>query len=300
MNWFRENRFLGTFFVVFGVATIAALAFLFFARSGWSEATMRYENNATELARLQRLTPFPSGPNLRKMQAHADDYSSAVAKLKDELRPRMLPVAPLAPNEFQSRLRVAVNATAEKARAAKVKLPDHFFLGFEEFGSRLPDTAAAPLLGQELAQVEMLTNIMIDAHVDSIGALRLISRPDASATAAASLAKKPAGAAATAAPKLIERNVVETSFVSTPTAARRVLNAISGAGEQFFILRLVHVRNEKDKGPPREQTPEATSAATPAATPPPGKAPAGQALNFIVGNEHIETSARIEMVRFTY
>ena len=62
-------------------------------------------------------------------------------------------------------------AVADKARANKVKLPDNFALGFEEFTAALPNTAAAPLLGQELSQVELLMNILIDAHVDGVTAL---------------------------------------------------------------------------------------------------------------------------------
>jgi hypothetical protein len=60
----------------------------------------------------------------------------------------------------------------------------------------------------------------------------------------------------------------------------------------------LYVRNEKDQGPLREKSAEPTPA--PAASPAPNQpAPAG-ALSFIVGNEHIEVSARIEMLRFTF
>ena len=89
------------------------------------------------------------------------------------------------------------------------------------------------------------------------------------------------------------RNVIEATFVSSPGASRRVLNQITAAEKQFYIIRLLQVRNEKDKGPPRESGPEPPAAAS-AATPTPGGAP----LKFIVGSEHIETSARVELVRF--
>jgi hypothetical protein len=60
----------------------------------------------------------------------------------------------------------------------------------------------------------------------------------------------------------------------------------------------LYVHNEKDKGPPREKTAGPTPAETTQANP----AQQGQAapLNFIVGNEHIEVSARIEMLRFNF
>src|ERR1043165_280517 len=106
MNWFRENRFLARFFVAFAVALLLALWFFVSARSDWNEASSRFRNVAAELNRLERLAPYPSADNLRKMKGHAEDYSAALAKLKDELKARVAPAQPMAPNEFQSRLRI--------------------------------------------------------------------------------------------------------------------------------------------------------------------------------------------------
>lgn len=299
MNWFRENRFLGGFLVTFGVCLLAALWFLFSAKSDWDEATARFTNASTELNRLERLSPYPSTDNLRKMKAHVEDYSSALAKLKDELKVRVVPVPAMAPNEFQSRLRVALNAVTDKARANKVKLPDKFYLGFDDFVSALPSEAAAPLLGQELVQFEWLVNSLLDAHVDAVSSFRRGPLPEertsAPLTTATAAGAKPAGPAATDS-KLFERNVVELSFFSTPGAARKVINQIAGANQQFCIIRQLHVRNEKEKGPPRESAGE-TSAASVSSSP--VKTAPAAALNFIVGNEKIETTAKIEIVRFT-
>ncbi|PYK52523.1 MAG: hypothetical protein DME47_08730, partial [Verrucomicrobia bacterium] len=74
--------------------------------------------------------------------------------------------------------------------------------------------------------------------------------------------------------------------------------------EQFFIIRAIYVKNQKDKGRPRE-TAAGARAAIPLPTPvvPAGVSPAPAAtpagpLNFIVGNEHIDLSARVELVNF--
>ena len=103
-------------------------------------------------------------------------------------------------------------------------------------------------------------------------------------------------------PKLIERSVLDVTFASSPSAARRVVNQIASANQQFFIIRTLHVTNEKDKGPTRAQSttqsPEVESAAPSASASPAAKSNA--ALNFIVGNEHIQTTASIELVRFTF
>jgi hypothetical protein len=105
---------------------------------------------------------------------------------------------------------------------------------------------------------------------------------------------KPGG---TPAAKLIERNVVEVTFKAAPGAARKVMNEITNSTGQFFIIRTLYVHNEKDKGPPRERTGAPTP--VPSAQASPDQSPAG-ALNFIVGNEHVEVSATIEMLRFTF
>jgi hypothetical protein len=300
MSWFRENRFLGTFLIGFGICILGALWFFFSAKSDRDEAAERFNNASTELGRLERLNPYPNPDNLRKMKAHAEDYASALAKLKDELKMRVAPAAPMAPNEFQSHLRVAMNAVADKARANKVKLPDKFYLGFDEFASALPNESTAPLLGQELVQIEWLVNSLLDARVESLNAFRrtpLREERGAAALPTATAAPKPG--ATPAAANLFERNVVEVTFLSTPAAARKVINQIAGANQQFCIIRLLHVRNENDKGPLREIAGETAAVPSIPSASPAAKAPPAAALNFIVGMEKIETTARIEIVRFT-
>lgn len=293
MNWFRENRFLGAFLIVLGLCTLCAFWFLFNAKGDWADASARFNQSVAELNRLERLAPYPSGENLRKVKRHTDDYEVGLASLKDELKTRVLPLRSMAPNEFQSHLRVAMTAVAEKARTNRVKLPDRFYLGFDTFASALPTEAAAPLLGQELVQIEWVLNALLDAGVDELISFRRAPLPEEHGTAAAARSPIPSGRKPAAAPTFLEHNVVEATFISTPAAARKVLNQIAGTNEQFFIIRLLQIRNEKDKGPPREVGGD--TAGSPGTKPSPVAA-----LNFIVGNERVETSARIEIVRFTF
>jgi hypothetical protein len=299
MNWFRENRFLGTFLILFGLCTLGAVWFLFSAKSKFARTTEEFTQTAAELNRLQRLNPFPNDANLLTMKAQAADYGVTLEKLKSQLKARVLPVTPMAPNEFQTRLRQAVTGTVEKARTSKVKLPKNFFLGFEEFRATLPNNAAAPLLGQQLAQVELLTNILIDARIDALTAFRIGPLPEQRAAAPTPTPARGRRSRANSAtgPNLVERSVVEASFVSTPSAARRVLNQVASTSQQLFIVRTLHVVNEKDKGPPRVQRADTTNPAS--RSPSPGAKP-GAALTFIVGTEHIQISANIELVRFMF
>jgi len=301
MNWFRQNRWLGGFLIIFGGATLLSLVFVWRARSAFTEANAQFNTTANERNRLERLDPFPSDPNYEKMKFYLEDYSAAVDKIKEDLKIRMLPITPLAPNEFQSRLRQVTLTTIEKARANKVRLPRTFYMGFEEFASSLPSTAAAPLLGQELSQIALLMNTLIDARVDSLTALKRTKLPEEGGPAAGTPAPSPGRkGATTAGGQVIERNIVDLTFTAGSTAARKVLNQIASSGQQFYIIRTLYVRNEKDKGPPREGAEAAATAPTPPNPfPAPSAAPAG-ALKFIVGNEHIQASVRVELLRFKF
>src|SRR5512132_3385612 len=303
MKWFQQNRALGTLLIVSGVCVLLGAALLYWRWSVWSDAKQKFDQATAERNRLQRLDPFPNDANYRKLQGYLERYDAALDKFKDELKAEVAPAPPLAPNEFQSRLRQATLAAEERARTNTVKLPDKFQLGFDEFARMMPSTALAALLGQELSQVQMLINILLDAKVDSITSFRRRPLPEergGSPTPTPSPGQRVATTAksgGTTTPKLIERNVVEISFKAAPGAARRVLNEITNSTGQFFIIRTLYVHNEKDKGPPHERTAAPTPVPSPQASP--GQQGAG-ALNFIVGNEHVDVSATIDMLRFTF
>ncbi len=296
MKWFQQNRALGTILVISGSCIILGAALFYSRWSVWTAAKQTFDKAAAERQRLQRLDPFPNDANYRKLQDYLESYRVALGKFKDQLKGEMAPEPTVAPNEFQSLLRQVTLATQERARSNNVKLPENFQLGFDEFTRTMPSTTAAPLLGQELSQVQMLVNILLDARVDSIMSFsrhRLPQERAVSPTPTPSPGKRVAKAvkpAGTPMPELIQRNLVDLTFKAAPGAARRVLNEITSSSGQFFIIRTLYVHNEKDKGPPRERN----------ASPSPTPTPAAGSLNFIVGNEHVEVSATIEMLRFTF
>ena len=304
MNWFRENPFWSAFIAIAGGGLLLAAGLLWWTKGSYEDAMAKYRESAAEQTRLESGNPYPSATNVGKMKTYLDNYKAALEKLKAELKMRMLTETPLAPNEFQTRLRQAIIHTAENARNHRVKLPGNFFLGFDEFVSSLPSPEEAPALGQELSQVQLLLNTIIEARVDAITAFRRISHPGtAPGTSPAPAATPRTPSKPSPGPKLIEQRTVEFAISASPTAGRRVINQISADNEQFFIIRAIHVKNQKDKGPPRE-TPAGAGAAilpTPAgpagASPAPAATPTGP-LNFIVGNEHIDLSARVELVNF--
>jgi hypothetical protein len=304
MKWFQQNRWLGMFLIVVGICVLFTGILLYWTRAKWSDARQAFDKAAAERSRLQNLDPFPNDANYRKLKAHLENYTAALDKFKEELKKEVAPAPPLAPNEFQSRLRQAAIATLNRAHLNNVKLPDKFELGFDEFTTTMPKTSVAQLLGQELSQIQMLINILLDAKVDGLTSFHRAPLPEERGPGPSppptpgrvpgqrTVAAKPIT------PSLLERNVIDLTFKAAPGAARKVLNEITTSNGQFYVIRTLYVHNEKDKGPPREKTAGPTPAETTQANP----AQQGQAapLNFIVGNEHIEVSARIEMLRFNF
>src|ERR1043165_2985950 len=162
MKWFQQNRTFGTFLLVFGICGLLAVALLYWRWSAWSAARQAFDQVATERNRLEQLDPFPDAANYRKLQDYVEKYKTTLDKFKNTLKSEVVPAPPLAPNEFQSRLRLVTIATMDRARVNNVTLPDKFELGFDEFATIMPaGEKIASLLGQELTQVQKLMNILL-------------------------------------------------------------------------------------------------------------------------------------------
>src|SRR6266487_6952747 len=260
MKWFQQNRAFGTFLIAFGICAVLAVALLYWRWSAWSNARQAFDQVATERNRLEHLDPFPNDANYRKLQDYVEKYRVALDNFKAALKADVVPAPPLAPNEFQSRLRLVTIATLDRARVNNVRLPARFQLGLDEFATTMPDTAVASLLGQELTQIQKLMNILLDAKVDSVTSLHrarlreeggFSATPTPPPTTGRTVATaKPGG---TPVPTLIGRNIVDVTFIAAPSAARKVLNEIVSSTGQFFMVRTLYLHNEKDKGPSREK-----------------------------------------------
>ncbi|MBV9009272.1 MAG: Amuc_1100 family pilus-like protein [Verrucomicrobia bacterium] len=307
MNWRRP--FWTAFAAIGGSALLLALILLWWTRSNFADADTAFRSAASEQRQLESGNPYPSEANVRKMRGHLAEYRASLDKLKAELGTHVLATPQIAPNEFQTRLLDAITATANNAREHRVKLPENFKLGFDEFVSSLPKTEEAPKLGQELAQIQLLLNLVIEARVDAVTMFRRVKNEPAQAqTIAPQLAPQrlpPTGETAEQKKQLATR-AVEFTISAPASALRKVINQISSSGDQFYIIRTVHVKSQKDKGPTRETASAAAATPTPPANPAgatanatPASTPPG-AIQFVVGNEHVDLSARVELVDFNF
>jgi hypothetical protein len=301
MNWFRQNRFLGSFLVGSALATLLSLCFLFYAKGRAHEAHARFEATVNEMTRLRRGTPFPNAENLSRTQTQTEAYRASLLALEEELQARMYPQLPLQPNEFQAQLRLAVNSVSERAAATRVQLPANFALGFDPYTVSLPNREAAARLGRQLRAVEWLVNTLIDAHVDALIGLRRTALPEEkeAPTPPPRPTRAPA-AAQTVKPapeKMVDSSSIELAFSTSPAGARRFLNQVAAAKDQFYVIRNLTIKNQADKGPKRGGLEAAATPSVAGAMPGRSKEPL---IRFIVGTEHLDVAARIEITRFHF
>jgi hypothetical protein len=302
MNWFQQNRFLGIFIGGLAFATLLSASFLFHEKSGAAREQVRLETTIDELARLQRSAPLPSEENFRRAKAQSDSYHDLLLALKNELKTRTFPKPPLLPNEFQAQLRQVATDVIERARASKVQLPESFNLGFDEYATSLPNTAAAPDLGRQLRAIEWIANTIVDAHADSLQSLTRSKLPEEKATPAPIRARTRGGKESKipeGSTRIVDSTSIDIAFSGSPAAARRILNQIAAAQEQAYIIRTLQVRNHVGKGPARGDTEKLAPAAT--VTVPFAQVGAKeQGITFIVGTEHLNVAAKIEILRFNF
>src|SRR5687767_7846381 len=127
MNWFKENRFLATWLIVTLIGA-AALGFLMFsARSSYAETQQRYDEQSSELGRLQTAKPYPNAENLKKMEALRTGHNTAITTLQKDLAAAEIPLEPVTPEQFQDLLDKSVKRVLAKATEVGVTVPKEKF-----------------------------------------------------------------------------------------------------------------------------------------------------------------------------
>ncbi|MEI8340274.1 MAG: Amuc_1100 family pilus-like protein [Verrucomicrobiota bacterium] len=277
MNWIKENKFLAGFLAALVVGA-GFLAFLLITNQGkFTEVSDNYSKQAEELKRLQNLVPYPDEANLKLMREQKDEYVANIGKLEKELATaHQFSLEPMQPSEFQDLLKKTVDAVIEKSGTGV--LPQKFYLGFDVYQTKPPGGEAAAPLARELKAIDLVVNTLIDAKVTSITDIKRPPLPEETDPKAAATQKK-----------LVRKTPFDITFVADQGRMRKALDDIVGSKKQFFILRALIVKNEKEKGPARADASAPSTSGTTDET---------QRIKIIVGTEKLIVTARIEIVDF--
>lgn len=269
MNLLKENPFLAGLGAGTAVLVLAAGYFLLDARTRYDEQTASFDQQKAALEQLHAHKPFPNEANLKAMQQERDEALATLRKIGDTVRVEAPVVTPQA---FQDKLRKNVSDIVERAKTQGVVLGENFFLGFEEYETRLPSAETASQLALQLASIHNVASILVDAKVREITSFRRAPLPGE--TAAAAKQDKPA-----ADKDLPDLRLApfEVNFAADQSAFRGAFNRILEAKPAIFV-RLVGITNSSPEAPKKGgETTEApaTENAAPAMNKP------------VVGQEHL-------------
>ena len=304
------NRRSNLFLIGFGVVMaggLGALGFLLFQSSShFSELSQQYDEQASELNRLQGLPLYPEQSNLAKLKEKREVAGEATLSLQKQLIPLSLSLEPITPEQFQDKLRATVSSISGKAKTAGIKLPKDFYLGFGQYQKAPPKTEAASPLDRELKAVEIAVDTLIEHKVDEILKIDRVPLPEEDEgllkTAASPTPKpgKPPGKAEARKPEFFTKFPFDIQFRTDQSRFRRIVNDLAKSQKQFFVVRPVAVQNSVDK--PIAKVDPALANIAPASGTSPATAGGSQAktqnLRYLVGLEKLTVLLRLEMVVF--
>lgn len=178
MNWLKDNKFL----VAAGVAVLIAVVSLAFfagvAAHSHDEALATYNAEVQQLDALKKQIPYPSKGNLKAINKQSASYNDAFSALQSTLTDLDAPVDnTITPQVFQDELRKSVDSLVSKANKNTVALPETFYLGFDEFRTRLPSKDEAVTLNPEFKVLNTLLNQLVDLKLLSIDSLLRLPQP---------------------------------------------------------------------------------------------------------------------------
>jgi len=295
MTWIRNNRFLAVFFACMGIGVLALGYLLYSAYSSYSDISDSYDKQATELVRLQSLTPYPDNGSLKKLQAQKAVYAQDVADLQTTLAAWNRRLQPIVPQQFQEELKQSAANFVNNAAQTGLKLPDDFYLGFDDYRDAPPNPDAASPLERELKGAEILLNELLESRATSIVSFTRIPLDEEQATPEAPSPAK--------LPSPVSYYPFDLKFTSGQSQFRRFMNTVVREKQQFFVIRSIEVMNSNLKGPHRiGENPEAAGSLPlpdgPAGASSQGPAGVTNSIQFILGKEFVTVSMRIEIVEF--
>lgn len=298
MTWIRENKFLTAFFAILVIGA-GVLGYLLYTASGsFDEVSENYTRQAAELKRLQNLTPFPDQANLQKLSEQKQAYMQSLSNLQKTLSGMEFPVEPMTPEKFQDKLRAAVSQMMDKAKSADIKLPEKFYLGFENYQTSLPKPEAAALLGRQLQAIQRVVDLAFEAKIDEITSLSRSALPEESGAPVKAEARGGKANTPADAKSLVAKSSFDLNFRAEQTRFRKWLNDLSSNKDQFYIVRLLAVSNDNPKPPSRLEAGAADASAAPADPVAAASSPAGNSLKFVVGIEKVNVTAKIDVLDF--
>jgi len=289
MNWFKENPFLSGLVAV-ALVGAGALGYLISqAAMSYSASLETYTVAVGKLHGLQNKVPFPSKENLKAIETGLADYSAHILALQTQLSKMEIPLdEKVTPQQFQDGLRTAVNDIRAKADAGRVKLPDKFYFGFDQYQTQVPTEQAAPALFRQFQVIQSLVARLVDFKVSSVDSVVRPPLPEEGRESKKSDSSDP----------VVKRFPFEISFTAEQGKIRAAFNSLLGS-DPFLIVRSLGIQNTNPQAPAKVSGDSSAKPANPFPSAAGDKEDEKKSLQVILGRELLKTTLRMEMLDFS-
>ena len=272
-----------------------------------------------KIEKFNKSTTPPTDSYLKELIEQKNELSSKIEGLQAIARATDIPTEDLSPEDFQKNLNQKAQSIAEKASKESIQIPADFYLDFNQYLQKLPSKELTPFMGRQLAAVGLLIDILLDSSPLELRSFERKSpdkAPDYALpeTASENQSNSPQQSPAAAQPKgkagksepqpqlkaSLSAQTFEIVFTTRPERLRTFLNGVCSEQKAFFIVRNLKVSNSKQRGPSKNLEPQpgdTVGGSTETTTADPlGSAPTEPTSPYIVGEEHIEVRASIDLV----
>jgi hypothetical protein len=259
--------------VTASVLGMGGSAWFFWSRyEAQEKALQTLKSKSSEITRFRNALPPPTQENAVISQRELKKVDETVAALRSAvLGNDAFPLSSISPQDFQKILNDKAQALFERSKKESVVIPfpegessgeSYFYLSFKEFKSKPPSPEKAPVLHRQLLLTELILNLLLDKHPQSIAKVRLFDHDPAPVVPP----PKPSSSKKDSKPEpplpapSLNAQTFEVHFSGSVETLRDYLNAITSQKQAFFVVRSLKVTNSKEKEPPLKESEEQRSA----------------------------------------
>lgn len=312
MSWIKENPFVA---VLGGITVVGAGALLFVGShfSGkYQEAKDRYDTDAADVQKAEKLALYPNAANRDGKRKALNQYRSSLEKLQESFGPyRPADLPKVSPQDFTNQIKESDAKIRDAFKASGAKIPEGFFVGFENYRSALAPENATGILGYQLGAI---TELFLALGKAAPTELKNVYRP---------VLEEERGGVFEAKDVVSRPLPIEVTFRGNEKSVREFISALATSEKHYYVIHSIRVANDKlvGPGPADAKFPEVPK---PAASPFEGggftlpgadsAAPAGEAaapaseapaaadnsriLQQVLGNEEVTVFLRLDVLQF--
>lgn len=260
MNLFKSNPFVSALAGITLVVCGALFYLVSRAGSNYDEAKAQFDEAYAAVGVSESIDLYPTDQNRDGKRKALGEYRQSIADLRglfDKFRAARLDN--VSPQGFTDQLQSATAETTKEFASAGSELPDGFFLGFEDYRTKLAQSDATGVLGYQLGGIKHALLGLADARPSKL--IRVFRQP---------IPEESGGNFQPAANAVSRNFAFEVTFKGSESCARKFISHLGKTDTNYYIIRCIKIVNERDT-PPKvsDATFEKSAAAADATAPTP-------------------------------